>query len=39
VILKRKARKRARGAKRRRLSDQIRVLKKDVNRRCKALNS
>jgi len=37
VFLKLKARKRAGGAKRRRLSDQIRDLKKDVGKRCKAL--
>jgi hypothetical protein len=36
-LLKRKARKRAGGAKRRRLSDQIRDLKKDVGKRCEEL--
>jgi len=37
VFLKRTARKRAGRAKRRRLSDQIRDLKKDVGKRCKEL--
>jgi hypothetical protein len=37
VFLRLQARKRAGGAKRRRLSDQIRDLNKDVGKRCKPL--